>query len=174
MTEETLPPTNPQPQAPKRRIWSRVLLVASLGLNILIIGVVIGSIASRGGGADRDNSPRLRDVGLGPLERILNRDERQNLRNELAGRAPELRQNRQQLRQDIRAILQALTADPFVPEDLADALAGQQRTIAERQRIGHSAFVSRIASATPEQRREMAARIERALRRGERARQQGN
>jgi len=163
MTDD-LPPIDPQP-APRQGASRllKVVLFLSLALNLLIVGAVAGMILAHRPGDD----PRLRDAGLGPLAFVLDREQRDALRGQLKGHERDLRRNRVALRGDLQRLLQALRSDPFDPAVLQAILQDQARTVADRQQIGHQALVEAITAVSPDQRRDMADRIERALQRSE-------
>lgn len=168
MSDAELPPIDPsEPPAPQKRrspTWVRVVLFASLALNLLIVGLVVGTLGQRAK-IDRSDAPRLRDAGLGPLAMILPRDQQGALREQLRHHAPDLRQNREMMRNDIRLILTALRSEPFDPGALAEVLSGQRRTATGRMEIGHRALIEAVSNATPQERARMADRLEKALQR---------
>ena len=168
MTDDNMPPIDPDDQKPARArspVWVRILLTGSLALNLLIIGVVAGTLANRGG-SERDGSPRLRDAGLGPVAAILSSDQRESLRGQLRQHAGDLRKNRELMREDVLKILAALRAEVFDAAAFAQTLEAQRSTMSGRIEIGHRALLEATTSATPEQRADMADRLEKALRRG--------
>jgi len=169
---DQLPPIDPAPQAPPKPARNgaskgvKVVLFLSLAVNLLIVGVVSGAIFFHGP-PDRDRAPELRDAGLGPLELVLNRSQREALKNELRDRTGDLRENRAAMRADIGRILAALRAEPFDAAGFEAVLADQRRTVLERQVIGQQALIGLVVAATPAERHDMADRIERGLRRFE-------
>lgn len=112
---------------PKRRSWLKWLLVASLALNVLIAGVVIGAIV-RGGTSGGRGAPQ-NVIGY---VMSLPADRRQELMQRSANVRPELRALRQQVRAANRERLAALTAEPF---DRTRYVAAQTRQIEAETKI---------------------------------------
>ncbi len=108
------------------RSWIKWLLVASLALNVLIVGVVIGAFV-RGGGGGRGASQNLIGfVSSLPAER------RQDLMKRTASVRPELKALRQQSRAATRERMAAITAEPF---DRARYISAQTRQIETETKI---------------------------------------
>jgi uncharacterized membrane protein len=103
------------------------LLVASLALNVLIIGVVMGAIA-RGGQTGGRGAPQ-NVIGY---VMSLPADRRQELMQRSAGVRPELKALRQQIRAANRERLSALAAEPF---DRARYIAAQTRQIETETKV---------------------------------------
>ncbi len=112
MDNDKTPPVRP------RRLW-RIVLVASLALNLAVGGIVAGSVVS---GRLGKGPPRSFDLGLGPIARALEPQERRAI-----GR--NLRQNRALRDLDLRGrvdeVIALLRAEPFDPQAL-EALMDQQ------------------------------------------------
>ncbi len=149
---------------PKKRLpWGRIVLVASLAFNLLIVGMVAGAML--GGPRDRDRNPVLRDLGFGPFVGALPRHDRVALAAALRREAGPFRENRAELRRQFEAILDALRADPFDPAGLERLVAEQSRRIGERQRLGQRLLLERIAGMSAAERAAYAAALDHALRR---------
>ena len=134
------------PQARPSRLW-RIVLVLSLALNLAVIGVVVGSAAS---GRWGDGPPRSFDLGLGPIARALEPQERRAI-----GR--KLREDRSlrdfDLRDRVNRVVAALQADPFEPDVLRALLAEQSERITAVQATAQEVVVEQITAMTPERRR---------------------
>ena len=96
------------PVAPASPRWMRLLLLASLALNLLIAGTGVGMIL-RGG----PPPVAVRDLGFGPFAAALSPEDRAALRRDWAARSGAKGDGRRALREDIRALLDTLRADPF-------------------------------------------------------------
>jgi uncharacterized membrane protein len=140
--------------------WVRALLIASLAANLAVAGIVAGA-AWRGG--DR-GAPR--DVGFGPFTEALSREDRALLRKEFLARSPDMRDMRRAMREDARAVLVALRAEPFDEAAFRRALSDHRSRIQDRVSLGETLLVDRVAGMTPEDRRAFADRLEDRLRRG--------
>ena len=92
----------------KRPTWMRVLLVASLAVNLLIVGMVVGTVASGGGpGQGRD---ALREAGGSPFIRALDPQDRRGVMRGMVSERRALRVRRETLRARFDALLVALRA----------------------------------------------------------------
>ncbi|MEM7641322.1 MAG: periplasmic heavy metal sensor [Pseudomonadota bacterium] len=129
-------------------------LVASLTLNVLVAGAVIGALLTR------DPAPRDRREFGGPpdiraIARGLDGDVRRalfrGLRND-----PILREGRARMRDSRAAIADALRADPFDPAAFEAALAARQAVQAELAARGSSALSGVIATLSAEGRADLA------------------
>lgn len=160
--------TNPSPpQTPDRSpLWMRVLLIVSLGLNLLIVGMVAGSLLSGGGpGPSREAA---RDLEGSPFVRALGPGERRALLRDLVRERDTLGENRQLLRQRFESLLATLRADELDRAAL-DAIVAEQRQATEaRQRLGERLVIRRIEAMSPDERRAYADRLEAAVRRPQR------
>lgn len=140
------------PQARPSRLW-RIVLVLSLALNLAVIGVVVGSAAS---GRWGDGPPRSFDLGLGPIARALEPQERRAI-----GR--QLREDRSlrdfDLRDRVNRVVAALQADPFDPAVLRVLLAEQSERITAVQATAQEVVVEQITAMTPERRRAFADKV---------------
>ncbi len=140
------------PQARPSRLW-RVVLVLSLALNLAVIGVVVGSAGS---GRWGDGPPRSFDLGLGPIARALEPQERRAI-----GR--KLREDRSlrdfDLRDRVNRVVAALQADPFEPDVLRALLAEQSERITAVQATAQEVVVEQITAMTPERRRAFADQV---------------
>lgn len=146
------------PQKPSR-LW-RTVLVLSLALNLVVAGVVAGTVLS---GRVGDGPPRSFDLGAGPVTRALSPSERREV-----GRA--LRQARvlRDLNPRGRAadMVAVLLADPFDPEALRAMMAEQSTDLVRVQSQVQEVLVEMISGMTPERRAEFAAAVAAELERG--------
>ncbi|KQB97167.1 hypothetical protein AL073_08910 [Loktanella sp. 1ANDIMAR09] len=140
------------PQARPSRLW-RVVLVLSLALNLAVVGVIVGSAAS---GRWKDGPPRSFDLGLGPIARALEPQERRaigrQLRNDRSLRDFDLRDR-------VNRVVAALQADPFDPDVLRALLADQSARMTTVQATAQEVVVEEIIAMTPERRRAFAERV---------------
>jgi len=149
----------------------RLVLVASLALNLLVAGLVIGNLLAERGRDDRRNSTAervLRDIGNVPFVMALEREDRDDLARALIGRRDELRENRARLRDRFEAVLAVLRAESFDPDALRTLLAEQRSTLIERQRLGEDLLIERLEQMSPAERAGYADRLDKSLRRGPR------
>lgn len=155
---------DPKMPAPRpSRLW-RIVLVISLALNLAVVGLVAGSAAT---GRFGEGPPRSFDLGLGPMARALDKDERRAI-----GRV--MRQDRAlrdfNLRGRVSGMVEALKAEPFEPDALRALMAEQASRVAQVQATAQSAFVDQIITMTPERRHAFADQLTQELSRARPAR----
>ena len=94
----------------------KLLLAASLALNVGIAGVV-------GGAMLRDGPPGGgKDFGMGPLSDALSKEDRKALRKSFVDHHPDMKGARREMQAEFVAVVAALRADPFEPGVLDQAL----------------------------------------------------
>jgi uncharacterized membrane protein len=138
------------------RTWSIVVL-GSLAVNFFIAGVLISSWAFGGPGnpIDRFNGERFR-----------NQSQSDRMVRQITERhAGEIRPHIQAVNEASRAVSEALAADPFDEQVLADALSTLRISTLESQAAMHDAMVESVREMSPAQRRELAAESRRSPRR---------
>ena len=167
MTNNDLPPVNPDEmddkKAPKPGKALKLILFASLVVNLLIIGLVVGAISSRGG-HDKAGAPPFRDFGLGPFASVLTDTQRDKFRDEFKTRSGDLRENRKRLEREVVRLIEAMRAEEFDPNTVAQILENQRNNVLRVQEFGHSLFVDALSDLSDEERRALADRIEEKLR----------
>ena len=138
-----------RPSARPSRLW-RTVLVLSLALNLAVVGLVVGSLAS---GRMGNGPPRSFDLGLGPVSRALAPQERREI-----GRS--LRQDRPlrdfDLRGRVDSMVTALKAEPFDASALRALMDEQAAGMANIQAKAQAATIDQIIAMTPERRRAFA------------------
>ncbi|MEM6635360.1 MAG: periplasmic heavy metal sensor [Pseudomonadota bacterium] len=145
--------------------WVRILLVASLAMNLLVVGAVSSFILRDGqgprGGPGRP--PALSEAGLGPLVAVLDPQSRQEIRGALQEAGPRFRALRDETRQEMTLVLAALRADEFDPSVFDAIFDRQAPRVREMRDIGQSALIERLADMTVAERRALADRMEEAI-----------
>ncbi|MGO4907695.1 periplasmic heavy metal sensor [Pseudorhodobacter sp. W20_MBD10_FR17] len=155
---------SPVPKRPVR--WGRVALIVSLALNLAVAGVVGGAILGRGGPARNDLIAR--DVSFGFFNDAFSEKDRKELRRAYADANPNIRADRQQMRDDLQTILAALRAEPFDADALRAALETGATRIEMRQTQGQALVLEHLTKMSGVDRAEVANRLENALKRGPR------
>ena len=144
--------------APKRR-WMPVLLVISLAVNLLVVGVVLGT-ALRFKGGDRARIP----PGFGPaLYHALPRADQKALRGQLSDMRSKGSHRRSQ---DFNALSATLRATPFDPNTVAVLLEQQAQVTADLQQALHQQWLARVTSMSDEERQTYADQLEDVVKRG--------
>lgn len=160
--------TNPSPpQTPGRSpLWMRVLLIGSLALNLLVVGMIAGSLLSGGGpGPSREAA---RDLEGSAFVRALGPGDRRALLRDLGRERDTLGENRRLLRQRFERLLAILRAEDLDRAAL-DAVVAEQREATEaRQRLGERLVIRRIVAMSLDERRAYADRLEKSVRRPQR------
>lgn len=138
----------------------KIALALSLALNLAILGLVAGAMLGSG---SRGGDPYLRSLGLGPFATAFSREDRAGFTERIDRTA--LRAERRALGESLAALRTALAAEPF-DRAAADAALTRSRGAAEAlQGIGHAAILDQIEQMTTIERRALAQRLDRALRR---------
>lgn len=141
----------------------KIALGLSLGLNLLIVGLVAGALLSIGPGRGQDGDPRLRSLGLGPFAIALPRGDRQAVTDRIDRDA--LRADRREMGQALAELRAALLSEPFDRAAAEAALARSRDAAHAAQGQGHRALLDHIETLTPAERAELVERLGRALRR---------
>ena len=158
----------PEPKLKKKTgLWLRVVLFASLAINLLIVGMVAGAMLRGGPGppARARADVAFFDLGNGPIGRALSHDSRRQIGRGMEARQPDLRANREAVRQQYGALVQALRAEPFDAELVDAIISQQQHHLLARQDIGKRLLVGHVAEMSAAERAEYANRLDRFLRR---------
>ncbi|MFT4782859.1 MAG: putative membrane protein [Paracoccaceae bacterium] len=159
MSDTKTPPETRLGDASPGRRWVRWLLIASLGVNLAVAGVVGGAILS--GEHDRERPQRfVRDLGFGPYGQALTKDQIAALRPEIRSRRSELRQTQRKLRQGFSETVKLLRLEPFDPARLSALIAQQGLAAGALQQIGRELLIERIAAMSPQDRLAFADRLE--------------
>ncbi len=136
--------TEPSKTATPR--WVKILLVVSLGVNLLIAGAVIS--LSLKPPPRRPPSPDA----VAFLSFALPKEHRDALRQQLVSRRAELRANRAALAGMRRQMITALEAEPFDITAVEKILQRQRERFLALGELAHSALLERIAMLTPAER----------------------
>jgi uncharacterized membrane protein len=118
--------------------WTKILLVVSLGLNLAIAGVVVGSVLGHRGG---DRPDRFSGGGFRPYLAALPDSQREQVRTHFLGRHDEMEARRRELRRAGRQVHEAIAADPFDPAVLDLAFSRQRSVYDSIAASGHAALI---------------------------------
>ena len=149
--------------------WLTIALVASLALNLALVGYMVGKAAG---------PPFLRPpptsfdptVGLGRLLRFLPAERRREV---LAGTArQDIRESLATARRTARTLHRQLGQAPFDEQALAATLQRFRDDFAESQARSHAAFVAAAAALTPAERQRFTKSLRKEARRGNGGRRQ--
>ena len=161
---QTLPPPPPS-GAPRPRLGFRILLGASLALNLLVIGLIAGAAWRHGGGPGKGwhHAPPGLQSYAAPYVRALPREARRDLhrglRREVGGAG------RAERRALYAEMLAALRATPFDAAAVEAVLGTQRERVLALQAAGQARWLATVTAMTPEARARYADRLEEELRR---------
>ena len=144
-----------------KRKWIPLLLIVSLALNLLVVGMVLGT-AMRFKGTDRvDIAPNF-----GPaLFYALPRPERKVLSGELSSLRGKGSQRR---KQDFSTLSEALRVVPFDPVVVQALLEQQAQATVEVQEALHQQWLARVSGMSDDERAKFADRLEDVVKHGPR------
>lgn len=148
--------------------WMRILLVASLALNLLIVGLVAGAVLGGRSDGDRGAESRAfqRQPLIGALEPAMRRDVLQQLRRD----ARQPGEHARALRGRFRAYLDALRSDSFDVSEVGRLLSEQRASMGGWQDAVDGILLEKLSEMTPEERFAYADRLEELGRRGRKRR----
>lgn len=154
--------TNTQTDTSKAfRRWQRGLLVASLAVNLLVIGVLVGGVL----GGNGPGALRRFDLTVGPMTRAMDDVHRAALRGDLRRSGAFERVDRAGMREDTETLLATLRADEFDEATFREALIRQRVRLQQGQDVLMDAVAHQISEMTLEERRAFADRIQEQERR---------
>lgn len=161
--------SEPGPSGPTPRTRSgrgvRIALALSLAVNLAVVGVIGGAVLRRGGDRGDDGPPALHALGLGPFAFALPREGRDELRGRMGEVDARLRDERRAIGTALRAVQQALLAEPFDRAAADAALQASRQSAAALQTVGHEALLDQFETMTRAERAEVADRLDRVLHR---------
>jgi len=151
---------------PKPRRRFRILLAASLALNLLFVGLIAGAVWRGASG----KGPGQRVAGLqnyaAPYVQALPREDRRAIQKGLRASHPAMgRKARQAIYADM---LGALRSTPYDAAAVEAVLQKQAELGASVLRSGQAAWLKAVSDMTPDARRAYADRLEERLKRGPR------
>ena len=155
-------------EKPRTAGWVKALLFVSLALNLVIVGIVAGSVIGRDGGKGGDRQGRigaLRDLGPLPFVMAFDKDQRQALASEMRDKTQGNRASRADLRQKVESVLESLRSDSFDPEVVRGSIEQLRAQTQTRQTVGLDLYVDTLAKMTVEERRAYADRLDKLLQR---------
>ena len=158
--------TEPSQTRPRTHRGIKIVLGLSLAVNLLILGAIGGAMLNGGpDGPIRDRVDLVRTLGLGPLGRALDRDDRNQIVARVGDDRAAVRAEREALLQATLAFVTAVESDPFDREATAAALAEQRAHVHGLQERGHGALMEQLEIMSPAARAEFADRLRQSLER---------
>ncbi|GHE02691.1 hypothetical protein U879_18345 [Defluviimonas sp. 20V17] len=157
------PRPDPTPRTPLNRGW-RILIVTSLGLNLLVLGAIGGALFGEWRGHGR---VVVRDLGFGPYGAALSRADRVALMQAFARETGGFGAERRLARETFGKLLRVLRRTPFDAGEFGKLMTEQEQHMARRMALGQKLLVQRVESMDARQRHAFADRLEAALARHE-------
>lgn len=139
----------------------KVLLAVSLGLNLLVVGAVVGTALTGGS----KGGPQRFDLTAGPLTRAMDDDRRDSLRARLSEADVFRRGDRADIRADMNRLVEALRAPDFDAQAFVDALTRQRDRLRAGQDAAVTAIVEEIETMSQDERNAFADRLVEQMRR---------
>jgi uncharacterized membrane protein len=154
--------TSPSPPSSRTRRWLAPLLVASVAVNLVIVGAAVSGQFWSGHG-ERRGFHRSADLMPRSFFRELDDERRSELVSVFRTRKPEFREERDALRDAAADLADALEREPFDLQLVQSAIAEHSR--GSHQLIDLGATIARdlIETLTPGERRALAAAIRHRL-----------
>lgn len=142
--------------------WMKILLVASLGLNLLVLGAGIGA-ALKGG--DKWHGVSQRPGNVGAFTRALAEEDRAVLKRRMIREFRTGREGRNAFRAEMTSLLEALRAESVDVQDLRARMARVRGMVDTRLETAQGILVDYWADMSVEARRAYADRLEAEMRR---------
>lgn len=155
------------PETPRTHRWVKILLALSLGLNLLILGMIVGTVAKfrNPDSIVAQRALQARDLNYGPYTQALTPADRRAIGRKLRDQSGgEIRAALPELRRGYRELLGLLRSDTFDAESAGRIMSAQQRLGLRRQEIGQRLLLERLSAMSASERAGFADRLERALR----------
>ncbi|MEP2830258.1 periplasmic heavy metal sensor [Parvibaculum sp.] len=143
------PPSGKQP-----RRWLGPAFLASLTLNIFLVGLISVPLFFRAG-PDMDFGPPPGGAGPGMFHqslRDLPEEDRRAIRKVMLGHFPQIRPHLVEMRKAKMELAAAVAADPYDEDAVRDAFDKMELAMKEMGEIGRDAMMTGFAKLTPEQR----------------------
>ena len=138
----------------------RVLLAASLSLNLLIIGAAAG-IAITGGSQGRENHTRAPgDMAVGPLTHALSREDRHTIKQSLRRSATADGWNKRAHFEAMQSMANLIAATPYDALAFETELARTLEGVQSRMGDASAALVEHVSAMSDEDRAAYALRVQ--------------
>lgn len=139
-------------------LWMRWLLVGSLAVNLLVLGVAVGSFARHGPHGGGPNA-RQDMFYFGALPR----GDRDDIIKSLRERRDEGRSHRSDLYKEAALTIELLRAETLDTEALAQSIQRQRGYVSQHRAFGDQAFVAHLSGMSLAERRAYADRLQERL-----------
>lgn len=155
------PMAGPDPARQPTRRWIKILLFASLALNVAVAGLALGAVLRHD--EARDDRRARYDRSSGPYTAALTRDDRRAIWQEMRSRRDADRPDWSQISADYDAVVAALRTEPFDSVLLRDIVTRQFDAGIARQQLGNTLLLEHIEAMDPQARAAFADRLSATL-----------
>lgn len=135
------------------RPWLKWALIASLAVNFLVVGAVVGHKGMGGRPGHSGYGRGGEEFGILGFARTLDGERRKELQRLIKSAKPDFKALREEVRAARRAAGEVLVAEPFDKEKLREALDGVVAASARLRGAGVPALLVATENMTPEERR---------------------
>lgn len=132
-------------------------MVVSLGINLLVAGIVVGSIVA---GPMRGGRPPSVEFVLGPFARALAPEDRLAIARDLYARSDLRAMDRRERHGDLTELAAALRAEPFDREAVEAVMSRQRDRVRGLETAVEAAVLDRLGRMSAEERAGFADRLE--------------
>lgn len=167
---------NPNQTRAGLRPGIRLLLVASLAVNLIVLGLLVGATVGNKQAGTRGAPTGVAGDLMGAFTHALSREERREIGRGIRDHMRSQGEGRPRPLQEIEAVLNALRAQPFDPDPLAAFLETQSRQSFERREVSQDLWLQYVSAMSDEERADYADRVVETLsqRRGPPKKPKGN
>lgn len=151
----------PQPRAPMRRSL-RVVLFASLAVNLIVLGLVAGAVFGNKRGGDKP--PRDADF-VGAYTRALPNEDRRAIGRAIRDYHRNSGITRESARNEFQQMLLLIRTTPFDAEAMKARLSVQAQSAFDRREAAQALWLERVTAMTDAERQDYADQIEAQLNR---------
>ncbi|MEL7300280.1 MAG: periplasmic heavy metal sensor [Pseudomonadota bacterium] len=141
----------------------RVVLYLSLAFNLVIVGIVVGAIATQGQRGHDRRPPAAEEIGMGAVIAALEPRERRALALEMRRALRQDGRSRGALKAQLEGVVAALRAEPFQPEEVSRLLGAQLSEAEFRLGLARDIFVARLVAMDETERAAFADGLEEEL-----------
>ncbi len=142
---------------PKKRRWLWPLLIVSLGLNLLFVGLIAGRMWTHGG--SRSAPHRIITGAVEEFMKELPDAKRQHAGDLLKRHRTTLRQLRKQIRQERRAVKDAVLTDPFDAAKVGEVFARFREIRTGQHQSMHTMMIELLKNLTLKERERLVNQI---------------
>lgn len=140
------------------RPWLKVVFVASLALNLAVLGALGGAMVMR----DKwhPHHPSRLDMVGGPLTRALNDEDRRAIGRQMRKAYRDGHSTRERQRGHFKLLITELKAEPFDPDAVSAQMSKQRAAFKDRLELGQTILLERLVQMSHGERVAFADRLQ--------------